>query len=258
MSVATIISCGSSDTEETKSPESIKTPSDTITTQQGQLSETPSKTQTITLPQGNIPGATNSSVKLNPPHGEPGHKCEIAVGAPLDGTSSTSTAAPNIVTPNVQTPNIQTITPTETKPILPANSSKKLNPPHGQPGHKCEIAVGAPLDGTSSIDNNTNTTNAQTLAIAPTQKNEPTIITTTPVPTIQNKIAATNIKLNPAHGEPGHQCGIAVGAPLDGSATTKTEIKPAGNNNPLQYFQPLPTVEPNKSAKVQPKEGIKN
>src|SRR5690606_21418634 len=30
-----------------------------------------------------------SGVKLNPPHGEPGHRCEIPVGAPLDGSAAT-------------------------------------------------------------------------------------------------------------------------------------------------------------------------
>ena|SRR5690606_21845965 len=53
---------------------------------------------------------------LNPPHGQPGHRCDIAVGAPLGGNS-----------------------------ILNSDPSVALNPPHGQAGHRCDIAVGAPL-----------------------------------------------------------------------------------------------------------------
>lgn len=52
---------------------------------------------------------------LNPPHGQAGHRCDIAVGAPLGGNT----------------------------PIN--NSTANLNPPHGQAGHRCDIAVGAPL-----------------------------------------------------------------------------------------------------------------
>lgn len=56
-------------------------------------------------------GGTN----LNPPHGEPGHRCDIAVGQPLPENGQTQQASGN------------------------------LNPPHGQPGHRCDIAVGEPL-----------------------------------------------------------------------------------------------------------------
>lgn len=69
-------------------------------------------------------------VKLNPPHGEPGHLCSIAVGAPL----SSAGAATNAPTP-------QSVQP---MPISPAAAPQaqllpdgKVNPPHGQPGHVC-------------------------------------------------------------------------------------------------------------------------
>ena len=38
---------------------------------------------------------------------------------------------------------------TTTQPIqqtAPATTQAGLNPPHGQPGHRCDIAVGAPLN----------------------------------------------------------------------------------------------------------------
>jgi len=71
----------------------------------------------------------------NPPHGQPHHDCTIPVGAPL--ASKPAGNAPTMESPAPQA------VPADAQP----NSSKeaKLNPPHGQPGHDCKIAVGAPL-----------------------------------------------------------------------------------------------------------------
>jgi hypothetical protein len=98
---------------------------------------------------------------LNPPHGYPGHRCDLKVGEALN------------LKPEIKT----------TKP--------ELNPAHGQPGHRCDIAVGAPLNSKPAINT------AQTSA----------------VPALKNG-------LNPAHGQPGHRCDIAVGAPLNSKPVT--------------------------------------
>ncbi len=90
-----------------------------------------------------IPASQAASVApaagLNPAHGLPGHKCEIAVGAPLNTAPTKSTA----------TPQIQTTTSPAAAPInipsLGGNGTAKLNPAHGQPGHDCAVQVGAPL-----------------------------------------------------------------------------------------------------------------
>lgn len=68
---------------------------------------------------------------MNPPHGQPGHRCEIAVGAPLN-----SKPAPAVTS----TPATVTAQPAPQK-TLPG-----MNPPHGEPGHRCDIAIGAPLN----------------------------------------------------------------------------------------------------------------
>ena len=81
-------------------------------------------------------GNASSTVKLNPPHGEPGHDCAIAVGAPLDGSGST--AQPTFNPPVVSQPAAQPAPQGQ----APANG---INPPHGEPGHDCAVAVGAPL-----------------------------------------------------------------------------------------------------------------
>ncbi|MFM7586706.1 MAG: hypothetical protein ACKO6M_06790 [Bacteroidota bacterium] len=58
------------------------------------------------------PVASNGPApKINPPHGEPGHRCDVAVGAPLDG----SAPAPKVVsTPTVTQSPVQ-LTPQATQ-----------------------------------------------------------------------------------------------------------------------------------------------
>lgn len=81
----------------------------------------------------------------------------------------------------------------------------KLNPAHGQPGHDCAVAVGAPLGGNS----------AAVQQVAPAA---PAAISTTPLPSglggPRPQFNANSGNLNPAHGQPGHDCAVAVGAPL--------------------------------------------
>jgi len=89
----------------------------------------------------------NGNVALNPPHGQPGHRCEIPVGAPLDGSGGNNTPVIQAQPQSNQSPVIKN---TGSVPVNGANTNTgttgNVNPPHGQPGHKCEIPVGAPLD----------------------------------------------------------------------------------------------------------------
>ena len=99
-----------------------------------------SKPQTVTsAPATTMPAATSaqpaaSKGAVNPAHGMPGHRCDIPEGAPLNSAPASAnvpaTAAPR---------------PAVVPPPAPANKSAKLNPPHGQPGHDCSVAVGQPL-----------------------------------------------------------------------------------------------------------------
>ena len=80
---------------------------------------------------------------LNPEHGKPGHRCDIAVGAPLNSKPTTPAAT--------QPVSLTAPTTTITAPPAPATSTTVapgMNPAHGQPGHRCDIAVGAPLNST--------------------------------------------------------------------------------------------------------------
>jgi hypothetical protein len=118
----------------------------------------------------------SAEVMLNPPHGEPFHRCDIPVGAPLPSantnsqvaTSQVQTPAPQVSTSQVQTTspqvsstppnpannpfaptieNASRFNPSQTRSTTTANSGTKphLNPPHGQPFHRCDIPVGSPL-----------------------------------------------------------------------------------------------------------------
>lgn len=83
---------------------------------------------------------------MNPPHGQPGHRCEIAVGAPLNSKPVQPTATSQPVTQPVtlNAPTQAPVTANNQQP--PVKTAPGMNPPHGQPGHRCDIAVGAPLN----------------------------------------------------------------------------------------------------------------
>lgn len=85
---------------------------------------------------------------MNPPHGQPKHRCDIPVGAPLS-TAATKTTTPAKTTTVVSTP-VMTNTANSVPPLLAttpeaAPTPEGMNPPHGQAKHRCDIAVGAPL-----------------------------------------------------------------------------------------------------------------
>lgn len=145
---------------------------------------------------------TKSNLIFNPPHGEAGHTCALAVGAPLNSTAS--------VQPQ------QNTNPQPTPPPAAAvvnTSGKKLNPKHDEPGHRCDIAVGAPLDS------------------KPTQAVTTTQPTVTQVPGVK-----VGKGLNPPHGQPNHRCDLAVGAPLNS--------KPAPAVNPAPDTKTIETKVP--------------
>ena len=102
----------------------------------------PTTTITSAPMDAQAPSASTSAVTdPNPPHGEPGHRCEIPVGASLSGTPPSSG-------PVDQMPTTQQITMPQmgTQPATGASLTPTgMNPPHGEPGHDCAVAVGSPL-----------------------------------------------------------------------------------------------------------------
>ena len=88
--------------------------------------------QAVTIPADQASKVV-AGAGLNPAHGEPGHRCDIAVGAPLNSAPAAQPAVQ--ATPPVQA----------TPSAAPVATGAGLNPAHGQPGHDCSIPVGAPL-----------------------------------------------------------------------------------------------------------------
>ncbi|MFW6310247.1 MAG: hypothetical protein ACOC1D_04020 [Prolixibacteraceae bacterium] len=102
------------------------------------------------------PEENNSQVKINPPHGEPGHRCDIPVGEPLNAQPAGTTrqtpvnppanapaAGNNPTAPTIE--NAQKLNSSQPSNTSSAQNSGRINPPHGQPGHRCDIPVGSPL-----------------------------------------------------------------------------------------------------------------
>lgn len=86
--------------------------------------------------------------------------------------------------------------------------SGQLNPAHGEPGHRCEIPVGAPLDGSGQASNTVTMPPSSSIVMPPTA--DPLMAPVT------SPVAGGSGRLNPAHGEPGHDCAVPVGSPLPG------------------------------------------
>lgn len=85
---------------------------------------------------GGVPPQAAAGTALNPPHGQPGHRCDINVGAPLNSKPVQAAAAPVVTNAPA----------TATAQPAPQITQPGMNPAHGQPGHRCDIAVGAPLN----------------------------------------------------------------------------------------------------------------
>lgn len=104
---------------------------------------TTTPTATSTTLSGN---STTTKAGLNPAHGQPGHRCDIAVGASLSTPVAASKPQVQSVTSNTTTPSPQLSAPSPVStPSALSSGSGKLNPPHGQPGHDCAVEVGKPL-----------------------------------------------------------------------------------------------------------------
>jgi hypothetical protein len=87
--------------------------------------------------------------------------------------------------------------PTEQQNQTQNSGDVAINPPHGEPGHDCAVPVGQPLNSGG------------------TDASGPERTTTGSGPERSNATDNSTANLNPAHGQPGHDCSIPVGQPLD-------------------------------------------
>lgn len=116
------VSCKDKETTEETAPKTV---------QEATLEQKKQALQNVT-PTSSSNSTTTTASGVNPAHGQPGHRCDLPVGAPLNSAGGSTNSAPAIKSTNA--------TPAST----PASGSG-INPPHGQPGHRCDIKVGDPL-----------------------------------------------------------------------------------------------------------------
>ncbi|MEZ7504085.1 hypothetical protein [Flavobacterium sp. Arc2] len=160
-------------------------------------------TQSSGTQNGTSGMATSTPAGINPPHGELNHRCDIAVGAPLNTATSAGASVQPASLQSTQTVSSSQALTTKTV------TAKGMNPPHGQTNHRCDIAVGAPLN--SKIASPTTTVSENSTAASPEYTVQPAL------PTLLSTAAANPVTaagMNPAHGKEGHRCDIAVGAAL--------------------------------------------
>ena len=130
----------------------------TLTNDSVNVADTLSENITVENAEVAAQGATNAVATnnsgdkpaLNPEHGQPYHRCEIQVGAPID-SAPTQNAAPAVMPQqNVSTKGFNTnpISPSVAPVASPSQAigpKPANNPEHGQPHHRCDLQVGAPL-----------------------------------------------------------------------------------------------------------------
>lgn len=168
--------------------------------------------------------------------------CKKTEEAPISTETKTETTATEKPVANDVSNITPTPAPAATQTATPAGQPPKINPPHGQPFHRCEIAVGAPLDGSAptqrqgatpppapvqqnapksffkTVQSQQQANSTQPVASAP----QPTPQTTqtvqakpTPKPALPTaKADGPKPKNNPPHGQPHHRCDVKVGDPL--------------------------------------------
>lgn len=190
-------SCKNNDVAEGQADPRLVVPFTQQTASGLQSQSAPVSSQNHNLFHENNAGTKPSIVGgVNPPHGQPNHRCDIAVGAPLNSPVSQSAS--------VQSPQMATSSQNNTVKTVTA---KGMNPPHGEKNHRCDIAVGAPLNSkptTSTVAANSTSTSQQYSVQQPV----PALLSTATAD------AETPAGMNPPHGKEGHRCDIPVGDPL--------------------------------------------
>ncbi len=190
ITLGTLVSCGGNDKADYVD-QSLVTPGseikDTVPASTIQTTNVVPNTVPVTIPAGTapvIPGTQTAPVTLTPQQ----NTMQVTQPSTIANTTAPATTAPG------------------------------MNPPHGQPGHRCDINVGAPLNSKPAPVN----VQQQPATVAA----QPNPVSVTQVPNTQK----TAPGMNPPHGEPGHRCDIAVGAPLNSKpaapAVTQTSVPP--------------------------------
>lgn len=139
----------------------------------------------------------------------------VACGSPSGDESAAagedSAALPEVVEPQQDLVADSVSAPAPTAITATPAAGGRVNPPHGEPGHDCALPVGAPLpDNHVPGGIQVQTPPPANISTQPAGQ-APTSVITAPA---QTGTVPTGPGLNPPHGQPGHDCGIPVGAPL--------------------------------------------
>jgi hypothetical protein len=196
----TISSCKNNETAKAQDNPRVAVPftQQTAAAMQNQAAQTQESPKHNLFHENNVATTPSILAGVNPAHGQPNHRCDIAVGAPLNTPANAGTSMSSAqVAPNTQISAAKTTTPIG------------MNPPHGEKNHRCDIAVGAPLNSKPSVSTATaNTNSAQETKEYSVQQAVPALLSTAAAET------ETPAGINPAHGKTGHRCDIGVGKPL--------------------------------------------
>jgi hypothetical protein len=159
-------SCKKEETTESAPPEEATTDATAIATDSLATANTASVPQTgadansvmynqpttgSTVTAVPTPQPTQTVAKgMNPAHGQPGHRCDIEVGMPLNsppGKKAANNIQPTVTQATTVTPAMinQANGPTTAAPANQVVTAPGMNPPHGQEGHVCGTPVGEPL-----------------------------------------------------------------------------------------------------------------
>ncbi|GAA4318524.1 hypothetical protein [Flaviaesturariibacter amylovorans] len=144
------------------------------------------------------------------------YSVNVPAGPVADSSSATTTAAPTVAADTSKSLTVTGATlpsppppaVTSAVPVASKGAKGALNPAHGQPGHRCDIAVGAPLSSPAAAA-------PQPVTITPPAGGAtPTVVAQPSTARPATAAPAKGARLNPAHGQPGHDCAVPVGQPL--------------------------------------------
>lgn len=160
------------------------------------------------------------SLKSNPAHGKPGHRCDLPEGAPLYNAKSNTTFIQQpgnfsgVLENNINTQ------PSALEQNTTQSLNPTLNPDHGLPGHRCDLAVGSPLNA----ENAPPSTSVETTTTTPSAK--------------------TPNGSNPPHGQPGHQCVVIESSSTTQQLPPKTKtLSIKAKQDSSSYLQPSNTLK---------------
>jgi len=129
LSVLVYLGCFSacSDPDTIEYPRPAYTDSATAASANGNAQSNP-----LMNPAAQPTAANGPAPKINPAHGEPGHRCDIAVGAPLDGSApapKVASTTPTVTQSPVQlTPQVTQISTSDNNTEPPASAPSNPTP----------------------------------------------------------------------------------------------------------------------------------